>query len=102
MACKQNASLFSYLVVLIMFLVMTQFAFAAREIPRTINSNAKNKHNQDVPLTTQTFPGFGVGYNNLPGRQYHQYIPGFDDTFIPNPGFEVPNPAAVQASAARP
>ncbi|KAK1304052.1 hypothetical protein QJS10_CPB11g00932 [Acorus calamus] len=31
---------------------------------------------------------FGAAINS-------QYLPGNDDTFIPNPGFEVPNPAHV-------
>lgn len=31
----------------------------------------------------------GTGASAPPGRNY---VPGGDDTFVPNPGFEVPNP----------
>jgi len=28
------------------------------------------------------------------GSSGHSYVPGGDDTFVPNPGFEVPNPGS--------
>jgi len=28
------------------------------------------------------------------GSSGHNYVPGGDDTFVPNPGFEVPNPGS--------
>lgn len=34
--------------------------------------------------------GGGVGAGS--GPTGHSYVPGGDDTFVPNPGFEVPNP----------
>ncbi|XP_039130185.1 putative cell wall protein [Dioscorea cayenensis subsp. rotundata] len=33
-----------------------------------------------------------------PAAVHSQYIPGNDDTFVPNPGFEVPNPAGGAVS----
>lgn len=37
-------------------------------------------------------PGAGAG-SGVPGG--HTYVPGGDDTFVPNPGYEVPNPGSV-------
>lgn len=56
---------------------------------------------KDVPLTTQTIPGFGGVFND-PGSEYHEYVPGFDDTFLPNPGYEVPYPRASNVAASHP
>lgn len=35
--------------------------------------------------------GTGSGSGSPPGRSY---VPGGDDTFVPNPGFEVPIPGS--------
>ncbi|KAJ6846926.1 putative cell wall protein [Iris pallida] len=37
-------------------------------------------------------PSIGGLDNSGPAAANGQYIPGADDTFVPNPGFEVPNP----------
>ncbi|KAL6553544.1 hypothetical protein OROGR_007386 [Orobanche gracilis] len=36
-----------------------------------------------------SIPGFGSSNGGASG---HRYIPGGDDTYLPNPGVEVPNP----------
>lgn len=36
--------------------------------------------------------GGGSGAGSAPGGR--SYVPGGDDTFVPNPGFEVPNPGS--------
>ncbi|PIA29517.1 hypothetical protein AQUCO_05900028v1 [Aquilegia coerulea] len=109
MACKKNCSLLSYFLVVTMLLSFTQFIYAAREIQETTN----RRSGRDVPLTTETIrgaeryvrrPQLPGGRNNInvPGSQYHRYIPGLDDTFIPNTGYEIPAPRSVHVSAAHP
>lgn len=64
------------------------------------------KEKECVEEGTVLFPGIGryaLGSHEKPsisGLDHSgpaaangQYIPGADDTFVPNPGFEVPNPA---------
>ncbi|KAG0497130.1 hypothetical protein HPP92_001821 [Vanilla planifolia] len=38
-------------------------------------------------------PGFTGLDNSIPAATHPRYLPGNDDTFVPNPGYEVPNPA---------
>jgi len=38
--------------------------------------------------------GSGSGIGSGSGSSGHSYVPGGDDTFVPNPGFEVPNPGS--------
>ncbi|KAF9607985.1 hypothetical protein IFM89_003993 [Coptis chinensis] len=112
MASKLHSALLSTILVLTMLLAICQFIAAARESPTSIKNNAKIKPDQDVPLTTQTVPGIevnlppvlgaGIPNLNIPGSEYHRYIPGLDDTFIPNPGYEIPLPHGVHPTAAHP
>ncbi|KAL5723346.1 hypothetical protein ACHQM5_006757 [Ranunculus cassubicifolius] len=91
MAFKLNVSLFSSFLVLVVLFSMIQTMYAGRETPTTTNG-------KDVPLTTQTIPGF-----QIPRIPYPRYVPGLDDTFIPNPGYEIPIPQATHVDAtARP
>ncbi|KAF9613576.1 hypothetical protein IFM89_009246 [Coptis chinensis] len=111
MACKLKSSLISFFLVLTIFLSMTQFISTAREIQSTMNKNDKSNPNKDAALTTQTLPGIGGQFPtphlgggehsiNLPGSHYHQYIPGLDDTFVQNPGTEIPSPHGGRIPAA--
>ncbi|KAL5715319.1 hypothetical protein ACHQM5_017435 [Ranunculus cassubicifolius] len=83
MAFKLKLSSFLALVLL---LSVIQTMSAGRATPGSVNNG------KDVPLTTQTIPGFG-------GIPYRRYIPGIDDTFIPNPGYEIPIPQATHVVA---
>ncbi|MCI69566.1 putative cell wall protein, partial [Trifolium medium] len=38
--------------------------------------------------------GIGGGSGAGSGSTGHSYVPGGDDTFVPNPGFEVPIPGS--------
>ncbi|MCI97636.1 putative cell wall protein, partial [Trifolium medium] len=38
--------------------------------------------------------GAGAGSGSGSGSTGHSYVPGGDDTFVPNPGFEVPIPGS--------
>ncbi|TKY66885.1 putative cell wall protein [Spatholobus suberectus] len=44
-----------------------------------------------------TGTGIGSGSGSPPGRSY---VPGGDDTFVPNPGFEVPIPGSGSSAPA--
>lgn len=37
-------------------------------------------------------PALGGLDHSVPAAVSGQYLPGVDDTFVPNPGFEIPNP----------
>ncbi|KAJ4821905.1 hypothetical protein Tsubulata_032193 [Turnera subulata] len=41
-------------------------------------------------------------YDPYAGARGHSYVPGGDDTFIPNPGFEVPIPGKAGTAAVHP
>ncbi|CAK9157627.1 unnamed protein product [Ilex paraguariensis] len=43
--------------------------------------------------TGATIPGFG-SIPSTGGTSSGSYVPGGDDTFVPNPGFEVPTPGS--------
>ncbi|XP_061337572.1 putative cell wall protein [Gastrolobium bilobum] len=43
-----------------------------------------------TPQNPYTGGSGGAGSGSAPAG--HSYVPGGDDTFVPNPGFEVPNP----------
>nr|XP_043606820.1 putative cell wall protein [Erigeron canadensis] len=69
-------------------------------VGRGIKPNCKDKLHPFTfsPITGRHDGGIAGAIGNVPryggaggGRSY---IPGGDDTFVPNPGFEVPNPAS--------
>lgn len=73
-------------------------SFPIPGVGRVIKPKYKDGYN---PFTynpvTGTNNGGILGGRHLPtfgrvGRR--RYVPGGDDTFVPNPGFEVPNPAS--------
>ncbi|KAG6500840.1 hypothetical protein ZIOFF_040698 [Zingiber officinale] len=82
---------------LLVFLGMLSFAeltLAARSAPAiTVKEDERLRQEETVQ-----FPGFGGWgwFRDLdhsgPAAANSQYLPGGDDTFVPNPGFEVPNP----------
>jgi hypothetical protein len=43
-------------------------------------------------LGTHYMPDLGGLDHSIPAAASGQFIPGADDTWVPNPGFEVPNP----------
>ncbi|KAF6992686.1 LOW QUALITY PROTEIN: hypothetical protein CFC21_009662 [Triticum aestivum] len=43
-------------------------------------------------LGTHYIPDIGGLDHSIPAAASGQFIPGADDTWVPNPGFEVPNP----------
>lgn len=54
---------------------------------------------KDNPFTFNPVTGGILGGYHLPtfgsvGGGRRSYVPGGDDTFVPNPGFEVPNPGS--------
>ncbi|KAI4982071.1 putative cell wall protein [Hordeum vulgare subsp. vulgare] len=77
---------------------------AARDVPRASKEGAV-KRPETFQEGTVLIPGIGryeLGSHHMPdiGGLDHsipaaasgQFIPGADDTWVPNPGFEVPNP----------
>ncbi|KAI4982073.1 hypothetical protein ZWY2020_022565 [Hordeum vulgare] len=53
---------------------------AARDVPR---APRRVRHHM---------PDIGGLDHSIPAAASGQFIPGADDTWVPNPGFEVPNP----------
>jgi hypothetical protein len=43
-------------------------------------------------LGTHYRPDLGGLDHSIPAATHSQFLPGADDTWVPNPGFEVPNP----------
>ncbi|KAJ4813407.1 cell wall protein precursor [Rhynchospora pubera] len=115
MASNSKPCYFSILLLLlVIFFSLTQLSLAARETPRTEKAVAKTttktstadkKETDCVQEGTVAIPGIGrympgtVGIpdfsgldHSIPAALNGHYLPGADDTFIPNPGFEIPNP----------
>lgn len=53
------------------------------------------------PVTGNSAPGIRNPFSGTTGGS-RSYIPGGDDTFIPNPGVEVPNPSGGGSSSTSP
>ncbi|KAL5581939.1 hypothetical protein UlMin_014381 [Ulmus minor] len=110
MAKNTNSSLPSLLLVLGIFLAIAGEALAGRTVPQSSKNVDKKEpeflhHDRSVLI-----PGLGrilvppVHHGHLPhmphiphsgigaGTPRPKYIPGGDDTFVPNPGYEVPYP----------
>ncbi|CAL5086090.1 unnamed protein product [Urochloa decumbens] len=43
-------------------------------------------------IGSRYIPDIGGFDHSIPAAANGQYLPGADDTWVPNPGFEVPNP----------
>ncbi|KAL7219176.1 hypothetical protein ACSBR2_012283 [Camellia fascicularis] len=53
------------------------------------------------PVTgTSGGTGIGGGIGDESGGATHEYVPGGNDTLVPNPGVEVPNPGNVGSNPA--
>ncbi|XP_004306014.1 PREDICTED: putative cell wall protein [Fragaria vesca subsp. vesca] len=113
-ASKSHSSLLPLLAIFVILLTVTGQAFAGRNAPKQTNKDEK-KEPQFLFGHDGSFliPGFGrvaKPYKFFPYRPPYtaprtggstgtgasppgrNYVPGGDDTFVPNPGFEVPNP----------
>lgn len=111
MAPSMQASL---LVLLVIFNVLLGQAIGARQVPNDSEKVDKKQPEWFIePDGSMLIPGIGrvmvPGYSSytpydgsIPSGSTGSYdftggtgsfIPGGDDTFVPNPGFEVPNPA---------
>ncbi|KAK9285508.1 hypothetical protein L1049_024702 [Liquidambar formosana] len=103
MAYNSHNSLLSLLFILNIMLAITGQAFAGRDI----QANSKNVDKKQPEWLIGSdghfnFPGIGRvsgwpkgglgGIGGFGGGGGGSYLPGGDDTFLPNPGFEVPNP----------
>ncbi|OAY64675.1 hypothetical protein ACMD2_21279 [Ananas comosus] len=80
-------------------------AAAAAATPAATATAADKKQTDCLQEGTVVIPGIGrymVGSgerpalrgldHSVPAAVNGQYLPGVDDTFVPNPGFEIPNP----------
>ncbi|XP_078156633.1 cell wall protein precursor [Carex rostrata] len=115
MASNSNTCYLSILLLLMIFSSLTQLSIAARATPRTEKTVAKSTTQVSSTDKKQTdceqdgsvlIPGLGrymagSNYNgpdfsgldhSIPAATHGQYLPGIDDTIIPNPGLEIPNP----------
>ncbi|KAF3339520.1 putative cell wall protein [Carex littledalei] len=115
MASNSKPCYLSILLLLIIFSSFTQLSVAARPTPRTEKTVAKSTTQASSTDKKQTdceqessvvVPGIGrymAGSNyhgpdfsgldhSIPAATHAQYLPGIDDTIIPNPGLEIPNP----------
>ncbi|XP_050379944.1 putative cell wall protein [Argentina anserina] len=112
-ASKSHSSLLPLFSIFIILLAITGQAFAGRDIQKQTNKDEKKEPQFFIGDGSFLIPGFGrvlkphrfkpyrppftvpstggsTGIGGSPPGQ--RYIPGGDDTFVPNPGFEVPNP----------
>jgi hypothetical protein len=111
-------SFFALFLIFNILLLTTQEAIAGRSIAKNSNNDDKKEpqflfkhehgklHYPDIGhlgfpphfgLTPNTpFIGGtgGSGSGSGSGSSGHSYVPGGDDTFVPNPGFEFPNPGS--------
>ncbi|KAM5580935.1 putative cell wall protein [Rosa sericea] len=114
-ASRSHSSLLPLLSIFVILLAITGQAVAGRDVPKNTNKDEKKepeflfghdgsflipgigrvlKPHKFFPYTSPytapiTGGSTGTGASAPPGRNY---VPGGDDTFVPNPGFEVPNP----------
>ncbi|KAG1368177.1 putative cell wall protein [Cocos nucifera] len=93
------------LLLLLVLPCFTQVIIAGRPVPapsdkKTLTPQALGQEGTArVPglgrFTIGSIPrisGFGDLDHSGPAARNSRYLPGFDDTFVPNPGFEIPNP----------
>lgn len=95
----------SALVVLVVVLAAVVACSATRPVPAQQQASAAVKRPDTLHEGTVLVPGMGryeIGSHyipdiggldhSIPAAIHGQYMPGADDTWVPNPGFEVPNP----------
>lgn len=107
MASSSSSS--SALVVLVVVLAAAVACSATRPVPARQRAAAAEEEDVRRPDTlhegTVLIPGMGryeIGSHyipdiggldhSIPAATHGQFLPGADDTWVPNPGFEVPNP----------
>jgi hypothetical protein len=105
MASSSSSS--SALVVLVVVLAAAVACSATRPVPTRQRAAAEEDVRRPDTLHEGTvlIPGMGryeIGSHyipdiggldhSVPAATHGQFIPGADDTWVPNPGFEVPNP----------
>ncbi|KAI4982011.1 putative cell wall protein [Hordeum vulgare subsp. vulgare] len=86
----------------------------ARDVPRAAEEGAVRRP-ETIQEGTVLIPGIGryelgshyrpdIGGldHSIPAAAHGQFIPGADDTWVPNPGFEVPNPFRPAATTESP
>ncbi|KAG4142208.1 hypothetical protein ERO13_D06G117266v2 [Gossypium hirsutum] len=98
MACKISSLLTDVFMLSILFVIAGQ-AIAARDISKNDDQMKQPeflKHDRSVLIPGLGRVGRHVGSTIGGNRQ----LPGGDDTFVPNPGFEVPIPAGRGAGIA--
>ncbi|KAA0065341.1 putative cell wall protein [Cucumis melo var. makuwa] len=91
MAHRITPSLFPIFLVI---LAMTGEAVAARDFPESVLIPGIGR----ITLSPYDKGSHGGGHSSSYGSNpapKRQYIPGGDDNFIPNPGYEVPIPANI-------
>ncbi|XP_062187625.1 putative cell wall protein [Phragmites australis] len=108
----------SALLVLVVLAAAVQLGFAARPVPVPAAQQAASAASEEVkrPDTLQEgtvlIPGIGryeIGSHyipditgldhSIPAAANGKFLPGADDTWVPNPGFEIPNPFRPGSSA---
>lgn len=112
-AYKIKSSLLPLVSICVILLAIIDQAFAGRNVPENTNKDEMKQpqfffgHDDSYlipgigrvlnphkfPYTSPfTTPSTGGSSGTGTSGSGHKYIPGADDTFVPNPGFEVPNP----------
>lgn len=86
----------------LVLLSLTYATVGAHPVPENSDKKLDKDFTQSDTVRIPGLGRYGVGSRGIPsfsGLDHSgpaaangQYIPGFDDTFVPNPGFEVPNP----------
>ncbi|CAN6168460.1 unnamed protein product [Urochloa humidicola] len=107
----RSSSSSALLLALLVSAACLQLGSATRPVPVQQQAAAASAAEQDVKRPdslhegTVLIPGIGrydIGSHyipdiggldhSIPAAANGQYLPGADDTWVPNPGFEVPNP----------
>ncbi|KAG2637755.1 putative cell wall protein [Panicum virgatum] len=106
MARSWSSSSALLLALLVSAACLAQLGSATRPVPAQKAAAAEDvKRSDTVQEGTVLIPGIGryeIGSHyipniggldhSIPAAANGQYLPGADDTWVPNPGFEVPNP----------
>ncbi|CAI8615950.1 unnamed protein product [Vicia faba] len=107
----QRAYSFSALLLIFNILLVTNWqAVAGRNIAKNSDNDDKKepqflfKHDHGSGSGTESGSGSGSGSGTESGSGStgHSYVPGGDDTSIPNPGNEVPIPGSGGVGAGNP
>jgi hypothetical protein len=83
---KSASSLLILAAVMVAAACCAQLGSAARAVPAVIPGIGRYE------LGTHYRPDLGGLDHSIPAATHSQFLPGADDTWVPNPGFEVPNP----------